>query len=412
MLITYRYRFYPTRQQADFIDQKMRLARKTYNQLLEWHLNQAGLLRHNQEEQKHLNQDKNDTGQNNQENAQLPAVRRSNLHLIDQLIPEASQCNLVDRTIVLNAIRCFDRNRLRAEQTKGVMHYKSKDRKQTCILYARDVGLSVHPSEIHTRLIGSCAITLTRKPVGTPIQVTFSKTSSGRYYMALLMRKRDTQKSIEKTLQKKSIRIVGLDMGLRYYTTLSNGDQIENPRLLDKQLKSIRRAHQRLSRAEQGSRNCQKRRKQLAVRYEHLRNQRHGFLHRLTTHLVRQYDVICLESLNISDMKKERKRSRQISDAAWRQFKNLLRYKAAWNGKVIIDVPKYFPSSKQCCRCHYLKRDLSLNEREWVCPHCGTEHERDINAAINILAAGARQLLKKYPFINPEALQPALSEKR
>jgi putative transposase len=413
--ITYRYRFYPSKWQAEYIDQKMEMARKTYNQLIHWYLQQTTDVQ-NSMRRAHSSvsgsfSDDEDASIADSSN-EVPIIRNVNQHLIDHFLTEDTRCSLVDRTIVLHAIKTFDRNRIATQEHQGIMRFKSIDRKQSCTIYARELSLSIDGPKLHTTLLGTCSITMTRKPIGRLLLATFSRATSGKYYISLLMKKRDTQKNIRKTLSKQSIRIVGIDVGLSHYLTLSSGFHVKNPRFMDRQLKAIKRDHHRFSRAQPGSRNQRKKKRRLGVRYEHLNNQRKSFLHRLSTQLIKDYDVICIETLDIEGMKRQRRRSRQISDASWGQFIEMLTYKAKWNGKVIMKVPHHLPSSKLCCRCRYIKRDLTLSDRHWRCPHCQTEHDRDTNAAINVLIAGTKQLLRTYPSTDPKALKPALSDQR
>jgi transposase, IS605 orfB family len=178
---------------------------------------------------------------------------------------------------------------------------------------------------------------------------------------------------------------VGLDLGITHLATLSDGTKIQAPKPLKNYLKKLRRINKSLSRKQKGSNNRAKAKAKLSRLYYRISNIRKDFLHKLTTELVRKFDVICLEDLNVQGMLKNRRLSRAIHDLGFYELKRQLIYKANQFGKTVKSVERFFPSSKTCSCCGFKLEKLSLSVRKWTCEKCSAEHDRDINASINIL---------------------------
>ena len=178
---------------------------------------------------------------------------------------------------------------------------------------------------------------------------------------------------------------VGLDLGITHLVTLSDGTKIQAPKPLKNYLKKLRRLNKSLSRKQKGSNNRAKAKAKLSRLYYRISNIRKDFLHKLTTKLIRKFDVICLEDLNVKGMIKNRRLSRAIHDLGFYELKRQLFYKANQFGKTVKSVERFFPSSKTCSCCGFKLEKLSLSVRKWTCEKCGAEHDRDINASINIL---------------------------
>lgn len=178
---------------------------------------------------------------------------------------------------------------------------------------------------------------------------------------------------------------VGLDLGVTHLATLSDGTKIQAPKPLKNYLKKLIRLSRELSRKQKGSSNRAKAKAKLSRLYYQINNIRKDFLHKLTTELVRKFDVICLENLNVKGMMKNRRLSRAIQDLGFYELKRQLIYKANQFGKTVKSVERFFPSSKTCSCCGFKLEKLSLSVRKWTCKNCHAEHDRDINASINIL---------------------------
>ena len=216
----------------------------------------------------------------------------------------------------------------------------------------------------------------------TPSTVTIKLDPSGRWFVSILV-KDPTVKPLPKTDKK-----VGIDVGITSLITTSNGEKVGNPKQFNRLYKKLRRKQKALSRKTKGSNNRYKASLEVAKVHAQIKDARKDLLHKLTTKLVRDNDLIAIEDLAIRNMLKNHKLARSISDASWGEFNRQLEYKCEWYGKELVKIDRYFPSSKRCGNCGYIVDKLPLNIREWECPECGTNHDRDINASQNILAAG------------------------
>ena len=220
--------------------------------------------------------------------------------------------------------------------------------------------------------------------VGKIHHVTVLQMPSGRYYVVLNV-------EFEPEFYQNQGDVVGLDMGLKVFYTDSNGKKVENPRCLKRSLKKLKRAQKCLSRRQKGSSNWEKQRLKVARTHERVSDQRKDFLQKLSTALVRENQTICVEDLNVKGMAKSRHLARSISDVSWSKFLSMLEYKGTWYGTRIIRVSRWYPSSQVCSECGYQKATVKdLKVREWDCPVCHAHHDRDVNAARNILREGLK----------------------
>ncbi len=215
----------------------------------------------------------------------------------------------------------------------------------------------------------------------SPSTVTVSQDAAGRWFVSLLCE----DPAIEPLAAADAA--VGIDVGLDHLLTLSTGEKIANPRHERKDRAALAQAQRRMAKKEQGSANRAKARRNVAKIHARIADRRRDHLHQLTTRLVRKNQTLVIEDLTVRNMVKNRKLARAISDAAWSDFRSMLEYKAAWYGREVIAVDRFFPSSKLCSHCGTLQGKMPLNVRIWTCD-CGTTHDRDVNAARNLLAAG------------------------
>jgi putative transposase len=214
-----------------------------------------------------------------------------------------------------------------------------------------------------------------------PSIITIQLEASGRWFASLLV---DTDIG----QLPKSDRSIGLDVGITSLIATSNGDKIANPKHFKQLRKKLKRVQKALSRKQKGSNNRHKARLKVALVHAQITDARKDFLHKLTTQLVRKNQTIVVEDLAIKNMVKNHKLALAISDASWGELIRQLAYKCEWYGRELVKIDRWFPSSKRCGSCGHVVDKLPLNIREWECPKCGMNHDRDINAANNILAAG------------------------
>jgi putative transposase len=215
-----------------------------------------------------------------------------------------------------------------------------------------------------------------------PTTVTVSRDPCGRWYVSFAVDVADPEQLPATGA------VVGVDLGIKDFAVTSDGEKIPNPRRLAWRERNLARYQRRTARCQKGSANRAKAKAKVARAHRKVRASRQDFLHRASARLVREHDVIVIEDLNVAGMVRNRSLAKAISDCGWGTFRRMIEYKAARAGRHLIVIDRWSPSSKTCSACGHLLAALRLSTRTWQCPSCGTRHDRDINAAKNILAAG------------------------
>lgn len=221
---------------------------------------------------------------------------------------------------------------------------------------------------------------LHRKFKGNSKTVTISKTPTGKYFISVLVEVNEELAKLKPIDENKA---VGIDLGIKTFAVLSNGEEIQNPKYLRSAMKQLKKQQRRLSKKAKGSNNRKKAVKKLAILHEKVSYKRNDFLHKVTAKLISEHDTLCLETLKASNMIKNHKLSQSLSDIAIGKFNGILEYKARWNGINLLRIGQFEPSSKMCT-CGVINKELKLSDREWVCQSCGELHNRDLLAANNI----------------------------
>jgi putative transposase len=235
--------------------------------------------------------------------------------------------------------------------------------------------------KLYLAKIGEVQVKWSRELPSDPSSVTVKQDAAGRYFVSFVC-------EIEPVEQPAQNDAVGIDLGITTFATLSTGEKVANPRIFQRQLNRLRRLQKSLSRKLKGSHRYQIARRKVARLHARIKDTRSDFLHKLSTKIVRENQAIVLEDLNVSGMVKNRRLARAISDVGWRQFRTLLESKSIRYGRDLQVISRWEPTSQRCSSCGQLGGKKPLDVRVWTCLHCGAEHDRDVNAAVNIKAAG------------------------
>lgn len=372
MLKGYKYRIYPNKDQVKIIKQTIDASRFVYN----YYLNKRIIAYRNDNQKLSAYDCINDL-------SKLKKLDQYNwLKLVDS---QALQQSLVSLDNAYSQF--FNRIKMKNKNTKfGFPKFK---RKKKCKWYYKTTNtgnIKIADNFISLRKLGKVKIKIDRLPPnGYKIKsAVITRTRSDKYFVSVLV-ECDNDKSFECTGKN-----VGIDLGLKHFTITSEGLKINNPKYFVKSQNKLAKLQRELSRKTRGSLNYNKAKHKITKLSEHVANQRNDFLQKLSTSLVKQYDTICTENLNVEGLLKNHKLAKSISDVSWSMFINMLTYKCDWYNKQLIKVDRFFPSTKTCNICGYINQDLTLKDRNWICPNCNTNLDRDINAAINILNEGLK----------------------
>lgn len=278
--------------------------------------------------------------------------------------------------------------RVKQGEVPGYPHYKSKhDSRQSYTSKCSKTNIRVLDGMVQMPKLGRVKCRVSKDVKGRILSATVSRSPGGRYFVALCC----TDIGLEKFSPTGAA--IGLDMGVKSLAVSSDGVEYVNHKCFTGSQKKLARLQRRLSRKTKGSRRYEKARVKVARLHEHVANQRNDMLHKLTTELVRQNDIICLEDLVPKNMVRNHKLAKSILDAGWGEFRRQLAYKTEWYGRMLVIIDRFYPSSQLCSACGTKwagTKDLSV--RIWTCPKCGMRHDRDYNAAKNILNEGLRSL--------------------
>lgn len=356
----YRFRFYPSPEQETVLARTFGCARFVYNHMLRL---------------------RTDAWFERQERVGYHATSAA-LTLLKKT-PEHAWLNEVSSVPVQQALRHLQTAFVNfwAKRT-GYPSFKRKDGPQsaeyTTSAFKWD-GKALKLAKMDTPLAIRFSRTIPKAAVVTT--VTVSKDAAGRYFVSMLCD--DAVQPLPAVAGK-----VGIDLGLTHFAILSTGEKIKAPNTFRKNETKLAKLQRRLAKKQKGSKRRMKARMKVARLHARITDTRRDFLHKLSTRLIRENQVIATESLSVANMQKNRCLSKSIADAGWSEFLRQLEYKALWYGRELVGIDRWYPSSKRCNDCGYTAPKMPLNMREWTCPECGVPHDRDVNAARNVLAAG------------------------
>ncbi len=359
MLKAYKYRLYPTESQNEILVKHIGACRFTYN----WALEQ-----------------KNKAYEVDKEHLSRFELQH---RLVHDLKPNNEWLKEVNSQSLLNALINLESAFTRFfREKKGFPNFKSRKNPIQSFQIPQHYSVDFETNTIKLPKIKQpIKAKLHRKFEGKLKTATVSRTPTGKYYISFLA---DDEKELPEKQSFNENSTLGIDVGLTHFAILSNGEKIDNPKHLKNSIDRMKILQKRMSKKQKGSNNRNRSRHTVAKIHEKIRNQRMDFLHKTTSKLISENQAIAVESLNVSGMLKNHCLAQAISDVSWSEFFRQLEYKADWYGKTLLKIGQFEPSSKLCSVCGFHNGKMTLKDRDWRCPECNTEHDRDINAAINV----------------------------
>lgn len=367
MLKAFKYRISPTKDQAELINKHIGCARFVYNNALAF-------------KQSEYAKDKTSHSWYSLVK-RLPDLKKEN-----EWLKEVNSQSLQQAIVNMNtAFENFFKGR--ADFPK----FKKKGKSKQSFNIPQSIKID-NDKLIIPKFKGGIDIVLHRSIKGKIKQATISKTPTGKYFVSILCETNEVEKQLKPVNEKTT---VGLDLGIKSFLVASNGKEYDNPKYLRKAQDKLK-YNQRQYSKHKGT----KRKYKVALLHEKVANQRKDFLHKVSSELINNHDSIALEDLNISGMLKNHCLAGSISDVSWGMFVTMLEYKAKWNGVNILRIGRFEPSSKTCSECGYINKGLTLKDREWFCPDCGSVLNRDLNASINIKNFALNKLCTEHTLKN------------
>jgi putative transposase len=372
MLRTYRYRLYPNRFQCERIRKTLGACRFVYN----WAL-----------ETKKTAFEKDGTNLSWYDlNILLTALKKDKPFLREPYSQSLQQA--VKR--LHRAFENFLRRTFQSEGKQGYPKFRRRKFHRQSFTVPQFFTIDFEEKRVKLPMIGWIKTVFHRRFKGTARECTVVSTNTNKFFICIVVEDGKVPPAKQQVTYQN---VIGIDVGLKTYATLSTGEKFENPKNLQNALKRLQCLHRRLSKKKRGSKNQEKARWRLARYYERVTNKRSDFLHKLSTQLIRENQAIIVESLNIRGLMRNHRLARSIADVSWYKFLRMLQYKAEWYGVTIIELGRFEPTSKRCHVCGFINNALTLSNREWICSECYTAHDRDINAAQNIKLMGFRFIL-------------------
>ena len=363
MFKAFKYRLYPTAPQEDKISQNIGCARFVYNQLLDDRIK-----------------------------VYHETKQRSKKTYCD-LKKEYAFLKEADSRALLNARENLDAayDKFFKESNAGFPKFKSKHKCRWSYTTENNNGaVRFDGNRIRLPKVGYVKVVEHRLHEGRIISATISHERSGEYYASVLC-EIEQPKSLPVT-----DKVVGIDLGLHDIIVCSDGERVPSPKYFRKSEQKLARIQRAFSRTQKGSNGHEKARLKVARCHQKIKNQRNDFLQKLSTKLIRENQVICLEDLSVKGLERNHKLSKSVTDASFSKFVSMLEYKAEWYGRKVVKIDRFYPSTQLCSGCGYKNESVKglqgLKVREWVCPECGEVHDRDLNATRNILKEGMKVL--------------------